>query len=905
MTFLNTIESVIGNHSFVLVTILISFLLKLLIVILTINQPVNTREVQRLRLLLLVILGANIFSDIAWIQELLPSMAIFKIDPRIFKFVGRIAWGLLSIQYQSLALFLEGLVTRQWKLNVRQQLCCIISTLLMLVSVSTAFIWFNRLEPFPLMLIINDITILYCMLFLLPCSLFIVLRKLRTESLPQILIKQLHIIIYCLIVPHLISDIIQAFPFTPHKLDWVTNSYAVVALSAIFLTIGLFYSARRIMGLRFLNLRNQVHALPKADFIANFNIILDQLDQVANTRELGLITQNFFKEAVGIPIKKTKLYLRPFEAPYQPQEHYYNTNETVETLINTNEQEINDVMKEKEVLIYDEINFSHFYDQSIENKKLLSFLTDINADIFLPIYDKNSLLAYIIIERSARKKELYNSAEQSEMVMFAGCLQKTICLLYKQSIEMLIEQNTQLTQNQEILEKELHLRHQEMNQHREGLQPFLYRDLNQIGLIFYKNNRFTFGNQAAKNFIPVNINTEVGHPLVQKIKRVTEQVADFRSPQTIFTKDEKEQTITLAAIPHLEPDSVVIIVSHADISALLNQKINLLKDPNRWDYLLYLETTKSGRLINQLIPGNSRLLLDFKIELLQTALGKKSVLLDIAQEDLLPTVELLHQISLREELQIFNLKGRTDTVNMATKLFGINPLFGAKNNEPPLLEALNQRGTLFIKDIHLLDLTCQEYLAEFIRYGSYRIYKSEKRKRSNVRIICSSNQNIPHLIKENKFSSTLFAELQQVMLSMPPLSSLSVTELNALADGFSQQAVATSTFKNLLALTEKDKKRIAQEHPASLQELKARVKQILIKKAEKNNIHQETTFGPVYETSDAELSRAARLGKHALKDKKIMTILWEKFNKNQNKIAEFLGVNRSSIHRRCKLYNLT
>ena len=78
-----------------------------------------------------------------------------------------------------------------------------------------------------------------------------------------------------------------------------------------------------------------------------------------------------------------------------------------------------------------------------------------------------------------------------------------------------------------------------------------------------------------------------------------------------------------------------------------------------------------------------------------------------------------------------------------------------------------------------------------------------------------------------------------------------------------------------------------------------------MQKAEKNNICQETKFDPAYETSDSELIGAARLGKYALKDKKIMTMLWEKFNKNQNKIAEFLGVNRSSVHRRCKLYNLT
>ena len=91
----------------------------------------------------------------------------------------------------------------------------------------------------------------------------------------------------------------------------------------------------------------------------------------------------------------------------------------------------------------------------------------------------------------------------------------------------------------------------------------------------------------------------------------------------------------------------------------------------------------------------------------------------------------------------------------------------------------------------------------------------------------------------------------------------------------------------------------------SLQALKIRVKQIFVQKAKKNNIHQETNFDPAYETSDSELIQAARLGKHALKDKKIMAMLWKKFNKNQSKIAGLLGVNRSSVHHRCKLYNLT
>ena len=71
----------------------------------------------------------------------------------------------------------------------------------------------------------------------------------------------------------------------------------------------------------------------------------------------------------------------------------------------------------------------------------------------------------------------------------------------------------------------------------------------------------------------------------------------------------------------------------------------------------------------------------------------------------------------------------------------------------------------------------------------------------------------------------------------------------------------------------------------------------------KNQIYQETQFDPAYNISDPELVEAARLGKKALKDPKVMAVLWNKF-KNQNKIAQFLGVNRSSVNRRCKEYNL-
>ena len=159
------------------------------------------------------------------------------------------------------------------------------------------------------------------------------------------------------------------------------------------------------------------------------------------------------------------------------------------------------------------------------------------------------------------------------------------------------------------------------------------------------------------------------------------------------------------------------------------------------------------------------------------------------------------------------------------------------------------------------------------------------------------------MVRENKFSQSLFNELKHTTLEMPSLLTLPEDELAILAEGFSEQAIVNQTYKNLLSLSEKDKFRLAHHRPASLEELKLKVQQILIQKSKKSDIYDETQFDPAYEVSDPELVQAARLGKKALKDQKTMSLLWNKF-KNQNKIASFLGVNRSSVNRRCKQYHL-
>jgi len=628
---------------------------------------------------------------------------------------------------------------------------------------------------------------------------------------------------------------------------------------------------------------------------------LERLSGVTNFRELGHITQNFFKDTFGIASNKTRLYLRKMDAA----EHKIHSNmiedstvSLVETFLVTHAHVIDCVMREEKILIYDEIDFTHFYHACEKSAVILKFLRVINADIFLPIYENEKLIAYIIIERHARVEKFYSNVERDELIVFGSYLGNIINLLQNKNFDVLIEQ-------EQNLRTELYQKHQEIEQYKESIRSFLRKSKTKhIGILFYKNRQFSYGNQAAKELVDININQQHGHPFVQSLRHIVQQVESFKSPKTLFIKDAHDNPLVVSAVPHLEKNTIIITVSYPSISDTIKHHIDLLKDPSEWDYLLYLQTTQSGKLINQLIPGSGSILLNFKIQLLKIALSKKAILLEMSEQDLQPMAEILHHISMRDDLHIMTLQGPSHNFDIAIALFGINPIFGVQDKQSkPLLEKLDNVGTLFIKNIHFLDMETQECLATFIRFGVYSLFKSDQKFTSNVRILCSSNKNLGLLVQDGKFSKALFQELKSTIVTMPSLLTLPEDELHSLTEGFTQQALMSDALQHVLSLTDKEKHLFSHNRPISLQELKSRVQHLLIKKSKKNQIYQEVAFDPAYDITDPDLVEAARLGKKALQEPRIMVLLWNKF-KNQNKIAFFLGVNRSSVNRRCKEYNL-
>lgn len=905
MFFLEFLESILSSFYFILCTTFLSFFLKISFLIALIRKIARMETVIGPLYFLFAILIGSMFSDLAWMLKLLQLLFIPQLNYQIVLFVVRIAWVFVIIQYQSMSLFLESLVTNKYIIVFRQKIFFSISFLFGLFFAILAIVDFDVKDlPYKRLWFeptVQNLATFYALFLVVLPSLIIAIQKIRHSTLPHLLKKQLKILIQGLILPVVMADFIQLFPFKVYGITWIAHSYAGVGFSTIFTTLAIYFCARKIFGLRFLNLKDHVQQPMNIHFIDDFKGVLERLSSVTNFRELGYIVEIFFKDTFDIPANKTRLYLRQQDTIQGKTHSNMIEDRTVsltETFLVTHSAIIEQTIKEEKILIYDEIDFTHFYHACEKSEILLKFLSTINADIFLPIYEKEKLIAYIIVDRYARSEKFYSNVERDELIVFSSYLGNIINLLQNKSFDILIEQE----QNLRI---ELYKKHQEIEQYKESIRSFLRKSKTKnIGILFYKNRQFTYGNQAAKELIDINMNQQRGHPLVQSLRELVQQVESFNTPAATLVKNLHDTTLIISAAPHLEKNTIIITVSYPSISDTIKHHIDLLKDPSEWDYLLYLQTTKSGKLIDQLIPGSGSTLLNFKIQLLKIALSQKAILLEMHEQDLQSTVEILHHISMRDNLHVMTLQGPSHNFDIAIALFGINPVFGVQHKyRQPLLEKLDTVGTLLIKNIHFLDLETQEYLATFIRTGFYNQFKSDQKIASNVRIICSSTQNLALLAQEGKFSKVLFQELRATTITMPPLLTLPENELRALTEGFTQQALMSDAFKHVLELSDREKRILTDDRPVSLQDLKTRVQNILVKKSKKNQIYQEVSFNPAYDITDPDLIEAARLGKKALQEPRIMALLWNKF-KNQNKIAFFLGVNRSSVNRRCKEYNL-
>lgn len=707
---------------------------------------------------------------------------------------------------------------------------------------------------------------------------------------PALLTHQLKIFTFWLLVPVFILKALINNPFIPFLSEILPNN-ALISLNTVFLTSAMYYCAFKLIGLRFLNAKDHISTTKRFNFVEHFKQVIERMGQVTTTIELKHLTQQFFRQTFAIPESHTHLVI--------VQDSYCDQGERKINL--QPESQLDEFLRRTKIITRDEIEFSAFYEQQEIFTTGARFLSDLSADIFIPIYSKNHFIGCIIIDHHARPNHFFSGAEQDEMAVFAAYLASVINLVKNRSLDAILAK-------EKVLTEELHLKQQELNQYRESIRSLLRVSQEQkFGIIFYRQSRFTFANQVAQLFVPFDPNLHHGHPLTQSLKQVARNAEKYKTTQTVTTlPDQNHRRITITAIPSIENQGLILTLCYPEATDLIKLQANLLKDPSKWDYLLYLESTEAGTLINSFFPAFNETAIELKIALLRASLHRTCTYLTAPPEDLPDLIRLFHTLSQSKQLHTLSLKEPEKNLEHGVSLFGLSPLLQfEKISTDPLFKQLDKKGMLYLENIQFLSLETQQHLAEFLRHGAFSPIKDGQKIASDVRVVCSSAVNLEPLVQEGSFSGELWHELKRCVIHFPSIASLSKKEFDEITAGICYQTVTSDPLKRVLTLTEKEKAMLFEEKVESLHELRHALNTLLAHKSAEAEITINPAKSTTLDTQHQEelINRAILLGKKALKDKELMSFLWKKFQ-NQAKIATLLGVNRSSVNRRCQQFGL-
>ena len=211
-------------------------------------------------------------------------------------FANRLNWGLYITTFQSFALFFEFLSQNQVKIRFYHILHALVNIL-----ISTGFFYFAFSDysypysnPNILAIELVLVKLVYCYLPLLFVQLYYQnFIKSRREALPRILSNQMRYLRMSSI-GYLVLEMANNIGVSTALFG--AYHYSFFGLSTLLGSYAMYSASRRIMGLRFLNLRQDVESKEKFNFIVQFRDILEQLSYATALKDLAHLSQAFFKQ---------------------------------------------------------------------------------------------------------------------------------------------------------------------------------------------------------------------------------------------------------------------------------------------------------------------------------------------------------------------------------------------------------------------------------------------------------------------------------------------------------------------------------------------------------------------------------------------------------------------------------
>tara|TARA_B100000902_G_scaffold395584_1_gene454486 strand:+ start:1753 stop:3108 length:1356 start_codon:yes stop_codon:yes gene_type:complete len=237
-------------------------------------------------------------------------------------------------------------------------------------------------------------------------------------------------------------------------------------------------------------------------------------------------------------------------------------------------------------------------------------------------------------------------------------------------------------------------------------------------------------------------------------------------------------------------------------------------------------------------------------------------------------------------------------------------LFGEEKNDGSILYGSLEKATggfLLIDEVSEIPLETQSKILRVLIDQKFKRINGNHDIKVDVRIICSSTKDIKNEIREGNFREDLFHRLNVFQIDVEPLKNRT-QDIALLVDYFSKKISETYNLRKFY-INPENHYLIDYSWPGNVRELRNLIERIAIlapDSSEKvSNIIKESLKGQNYETISSETTLEVPL-KEAREnfEKEYLTTQLKKFGGNISKMARFIGMERSALHRKLKGLNI-
>ena len=265
----------------------------------------------------------------------------------------------------------------------------------------------------------------------------------------------------------------------------------------------------------------------------------------------------------------------------------------------------------------------------------------------------------------------------------------------------------------------------------------------------------------------------------------------------------------------------------------------------------------------------------------------------------------IHKKSKRNKKPFIILNGALlDTTKYEQELFGEEKSNGVISYGA--LEKAN-KGTLLIEQVSEIPLDIQSKILRVLIDQKFKRINGNTDINVDVRLICSSSENLKNEIDLGNFREDLYHRLNVFEINIEPLNQR-ISDIPLLIKYFSKKISENYNIREL-EIDQNNSYLLNHLWPGNVRELRNMIERIAIlqpdTKDKVSNIIKESIKTDNLSEKIKENSLSVPLKEAREKfEKEYLTIQLKKFNGNISKTANFVGMERSALHRKLKVLGI-